>query len=110
MVVSSRTPEGCPNYCPVCRKAICVEPSEPFGDATCPNCGTLLWFVAASSSVLYFQGEDAIAVRERIIEIVAKVLGVDADTLLRTHSRSWKLGGDSLDMVELGMELEEEFG
>lgn len=46
MEVSTRTPEGEPNKCPVCGHAICVEPSRPPGDAPCPYCGTLLWFTA----------------------------------------------------------------
>ncbi|QDV36037.1 hypothetical protein ElP_39470 [Tautonia plasticadhaerens] len=44
MVISSRTPEGQPNNCPVCGKAIVMEPSQPFGDAPCPHCGCLLRF------------------------------------------------------------------
>ena len=38
--ISSRTPEGGPNRCPVCGKSICIEPSMPPG-APCPNCGSL---------------------------------------------------------------------
>jgi Zn-finger nucleic acid-binding protein len=44
MAISSRNPEGQPNYCPICRKAIVMEPSQPFGDAPCPHCGSLLLF------------------------------------------------------------------
>ena len=44
MVISSRTPEGRPDRCPVCGSAIEIEPSDPAGDAPCPNCGHLLWF------------------------------------------------------------------
>jgi hypothetical protein len=42
--ISSRTPEGAPNRCPVCAKALKIEPSTPPGDAPCPHCGHLLWF------------------------------------------------------------------
>lgn len=44
MTVSSRTPEGEPNRCPVCHTSLRIEPSRPAGDAPCPACGTLLWF------------------------------------------------------------------
>jgi anti-anti-sigma regulatory factor len=44
MKIASRTPEGAPNRCPVCGSFIEVEPSDPPGDAPCPNCGHLLWF------------------------------------------------------------------
>jgi hypothetical protein len=49
MEPSSRTPEGQPNICPVCGKAVQIEPSCPPGDAPCPHCGHLLWFAASSS-------------------------------------------------------------
>jgi len=44
MNISSRTPEGVPNRCPICGQSIRIEPSIPSGDAPCPNCGSLLWF------------------------------------------------------------------
>jgi len=42
--ISSRTPEGEPNRCPVCGHQVRLEPSRPAGDGPCPFCGTLLWF------------------------------------------------------------------
>jgi hypothetical protein len=45
MVISSRTPEGDPNRCPICGKDTRTEPSTvPLRDAPCPHCGSLLWF------------------------------------------------------------------
>jgi hypothetical protein len=44
MVISSRTPEGEDNCCPVCGQALRLEPSRPPGDAPCPCCGVLVWF------------------------------------------------------------------
>ncbi len=44
MNVSSRTPEGLPNRCPVCGSEIRLDPSHPPGDAPCPVCGSLVWF------------------------------------------------------------------
>jgi anti-sigma B factor antagonist len=49
MVISSRTPEGQPNRCPVCGSASKIEPSDPAGDAPCPACGHLLWFTWAAT-------------------------------------------------------------
>jgi acyl carrier protein len=105
MVASSRTPEGTPNRCPVCRKSIQIEPSEPFGDAPCPHCGCLLWFVTSASGTRYFSAEDAGQISKRL----AEKLGID-EAALRDFQRSWQdLGADSLDMVELVMELENDF-
>jgi hypothetical protein len=45
MVISSRTPEGDPNTCPVCLKELRIDPSTvPMRDAPCPHCGHLLTF------------------------------------------------------------------
>jgi len=43
-VISSRTPEGRQNCCPVCGHLSWTLPSKPAFDATCPMCGCLLWF------------------------------------------------------------------
>lgn len=44
MIISSRTPEGRPHRCPACGTSVRLEPSERPGDATCPQCGGLVWF------------------------------------------------------------------
>src|SRR5262245_5064403 len=88
MIVSSRTPEGSPHRCPVCGKSVCVNPSDPAGDAPCPNCGHLLWF------------------RQRLSER----LGVAPANVQLAASFIDDLGLDSLDVVELIQEIEEEFG
>lgn len=68
MDVSSRTPEGVPNRCPVCGKAVVVEPSDPARDAPCPHCGHLLWFDPAEAEIR--KGE--ITVSEDRIGVVVK--------------------------------------
>jgi hypothetical protein len=52
MFISSRTPEGQPNYCPMCGLDLRIEPSDPAGDAPCPRCGVLLWFRPANVRVV----------------------------------------------------------
>jgi acyl carrier protein len=49
------------------------------------------------------------SVKERVIDIVAEQLGVDKDKITTETSFVNDLGADSLDTVELVMELEEEF-
>ncbi|MDB4694850.1 acyl carrier protein [bacterium] len=48
-------------------------------------------------------------VEERVIDIVSEQLGVDKEKINRETSFVADLGADSLDTVELVMELEEEF-
>jgi len=49
------------------------------------------------------------SVRDRVIDIVAEQLGVSKDQITEATSFVNDLGADSLDTVELVMELEEEF-
>ena len=93
MNVSSRTPEGLPSECPVCGAITAVEFSEPTGDAVCPICGSLIWKAAD--------------VQRRVSAIVEEHLGASPGKV--NHATSLvELGADSLDAVELVMELEEE--
>ncbi len=48
-------------------------------------------------------------VEDRVIDIVAEQLGVEKDKIKRETHFVNDLGADSLDTVELVMELEEEF-
>jgi acyl carrier protein len=50
------------------------------------------------------------AVYERLQSIVAEQLGVEPDQVVRDAEFVADLNADSLDMVELVMSLEEEFG
>jgi acyl carrier protein len=95
MSISSRTPEGDPSRCPVCGGDTDLEFSQPNGDATCPNCGCLLW--------------KANKVVSKLQRIIAEQLGVDPERVKPDASLIKELGADSLDSVELVMELEEEF-
>ena len=86
MTISSRTPEGEPNYCPICGRIISIDPSQSTGDAPCPNCGNLLW---------WFQGKFGGPREEDWIARLKYFEGT---------------GVDLLDFVEIFLEVEEEFG
>ncbi|MCX7700560.1 MAG: acyl carrier protein [Gemmataceae bacterium] len=49
------------------------------------------------------------SVEERVIDIVSEKLAVSKDQITRNTSFIEDIGADSLDIVELIMELEEEF-
>ena len=42
--MTSSTTDGTPSSCGVCGKNVWITPSDPPGDATCPHCGSLVWF------------------------------------------------------------------
>ncbi len=87
MMISSRTPEGLPNHCPICGKDLLLEPSQT-GDGTCPHCGHLLWWFNTW---------------------LANHLGANASQIGASTSILDDLGADSLDVVEFVMEFEREF-
>jgi excisionase family DNA binding protein len=61
MNISSRTPEGAPNTCPLCGLELKIEPSRESLDAPCPACGKLLWFDSAEQTLqeVFSTGEAA---------------------------------------------------
>ena len=87
MAISSRTPEGEPHRCTICGELAYTEPSQPLGDSVCPRCGALLI---------------------RFHESFTDQLGIDRERFT-TGTDLRQLGADSLDIVELVMELEEKF-
>jgi acyl carrier protein len=107
--ISSRTPEGSPNLCPVCGAIVRIEPTLQTGDAPCPHCGTLLWFTGFDGELQLFDAVDASSVGNRLKDVIAKQLDVSADRISDSTHFAKELGGDSLDTVELVMLLEEQF-
>ena len=111
MTISSRTPGGQPNQCPVCGAVVCIEPAKPFGDAPCPACGQLLWFTRHRDGVVFYDPSTATAKKAEVRAFIASQLGVELSSVPSDLEELdlASLGGDSLDTVELAMELEQEF-
>jgi len=107
--ISSRTPEGAPNRCPICHAAIRLEASPVTNDAPCPACGALLWFLQSGDDLIVYDAEIATPVADKLMQIVAEQLGINPDQIT-PDSLTKEIGADSLDVVELVMELEEHFG
>ena len=105
MTISSRTPEGVPGNCPICDAVICLEPSGPVGDAPCPYCGSLLWFVQLAGQVQYYAVEEIpVTKRRKIYDAIAnwaRDSGIDFNAV---HVL------DSFDLAQLFLELESALG
>jgi acyl carrier protein len=74
----------------------------------------LLWYIteggcAAGGDTADRGGGIVASVEERVIEIVCENLGVNREQVTRQTAFQEDVGADSLDIVELVMELEEEF-
>jgi acyl carrier protein len=110
MITPTRTPEGFPNRCPVCEHDVVIEPTYLFGDATCPRCGSLLWFIQFGEKSLVYEREISEELKHRFINRMAEQFGIDRERVTPDILNLLnELGSDSLDAVELVMALEEEF-
>jgi len=79
------------NSCPFCGENI-KSMRSGFGEIICSACGGRLWFIADISTTWLFKSS---AELEQII------------SFLRENGKLEKLGPDSLDLVELVLEMEE---
>jgi acyl carrier protein len=93
--ISSKTPGGLPGRCPVCGTSVIVTPSEPLSDAPCPACGVLLWPVEGSDSNFLF--------------LANRFSPEQRAWLMQSAERLRNERIDSLDQVELIMDLEDMF-
>ncbi len=109
MTTSSQVPQGVPHCCPFCG-ALLIGPSERYGTVTCPSCNRPLWFTKAPDGVWFHDPESVAGVRARVIRIVCDHLGVNLDRINDGTTFTEDIGADTLDIVEMVMELEEEFG
>jgi acyl carrier protein len=111
-MISSRTPQGSSNHCAVCGHHVVIEPTLFTGDAPCPHCGHLLWFehVELPSQEEKRKQAARFTRRDSLLQILAEQLNVSVDELKKDPSLLERLeGADSLDTVELVMEMEEKW-
>jgi acyl carrier protein len=109
MAIPSRTPEKSPGRCPACGAALPLELPKRYGEAPCPQCGKRLWFSKQRDGVWFHDADRAGAIRERVRALVAWNLGIEPAAVKDSTSFMKDIGADTLDIVELVMELEEEF-
>lgn len=94
MTISSRTPEGGPNRCPVCGHTFRIEPSRPLGDAPCPACAAVVRDRRRGGTLLRPGGG-------RPDRVGCRPTGVSPAAV--RAERLDELGLDSLDVVKLLM-------
>jgi acyl carrier protein len=78
--------------CPVCAATIAGERTLPVGEALCRHCGHRLWFACFPPLIRFYRDEDVPPAKRPKI----------ATALIRLRS------ADSLDIVELVLEMEEQ--
>lgn len=67
MIISSRTPEGDANQCPICGHHVRLEPSMDTRDAPCPRCGHLLWFGIGQETDVSSDRIDLIEAEQKVL-------------------------------------------
>ncbi|MEM9943565.1 MAG: phosphopantetheine-binding protein, partial [Planctomycetota bacterium] len=86
-----------------------LEPSIFFGDATCPRCGQLIWFFKSAGGFRIFPRHDQMDLHDRILSRISEQLNVPRSRIINNPRLINEIGADSLDTIELVLELEEEF-
>ncbi|MBO0701275.1 MAG: hypothetical protein J2P46_22950 [Zavarzinella sp.] len=81
MTISSRTPEGDPNQCPICGHHVRIEPSLDTRDAPCPRCGHLLWFSDDITRRYPDLATKWWSVKERVINVMTQQLGPPSEAI-----------------------------
>jgi hypothetical protein len=85
-----------------------VEPSVLVGDATCPRCGGLLWFLRLASEVQVFDYLKDVEKKSRILELIAQRFGVEPPAVNNSPNFLDSRRIDSLEFVDLVMAVEDE--
>jgi hypothetical protein len=89
------------NECPACGASLWA-PSGPWGEEQCPRCFTQLWFVPFSGGQFFFVRREGESLEEFLCALVGPAMKLTPAELEQVIRKT-----DSLDLVELVMEIEE---
>lgn len=98
------------DQCPHCNVAVKAESMVLFGDLDCPECSKALWFLTAANSARFFDHAASEGLRNRTLDFVAERLEIEVEKLASDPKAINELDNDSLETLELLMDLEEELG
>ena len=104
---SFTTPESRVDQCPLCDKGVQTDKTSIFGNYDCPDCGRKLWFLGPGEKARFFDDSKADQLREFVIEFIADRLELDPARLASDPDLIDSHDTDSLERLEVLMELEE---
>src|SRR5262245_34689816 len=90
------------NRRPVCRTALWAPAAEPVGRKTCPRCGADLWTLGGPENPLFFPRRPGETERGFLAALAGAVYGTPAEEMEAALQDA-----DSLDLVEIVLEVEE---
>jgi hypothetical protein len=113
-------PKGTWNRCPKCRTRLHVKGSAEIGRAGCAQCGASLWFRTIAGfwnwlrtchrpGTRLYDGPEVEAWHEQVIDAVVGMTDLTAEQVRSKIKVEDLVGADSLDIVELVMQLEDDF-
>src|SRR5437868_10588618 len=88
--------------CPVCAAALWASDSGAVGRKRCPRCGADLWVLAGADGPVFFVRQPGQSRYHFLATLAGPLQGVPAEEMEVTLR-----GADSLDLVELVLEIEE---
>jgi hypothetical protein len=86
------------NRCPLCRAALGAPDTEAIGSKRCPRCGADLWVLVGSAGAVFYIRQAG----QSKSSFLAGLAGMSAE-----ETEEMLKGADSLDLVEIVMEIEE---
>ena len=104
------TPAYRSNSCPHCENELAAEANTLFGDTQCPACDKKLWYLSAANEARFFDYEMSADHRNTTYSFVAERFEVDVSRLQDNPKILDELDIDSLEALEMLMDLEEELG
>lgn len=102
--------EGEGGACPKCKAKLSGDPLMFAGSVACTQCETGLWFLKLGIDDLFYVTADTADYRSHVMQVIGEKLNYPPDQIMDNQSLSTDIDYDSLEMIELAMELEEELG
>jgi hypothetical protein len=89
--------------CPLCRAALWAPDTEAIAPRVCPRCGAELWVLVGSVSPAFYLRRPGQSKASFLAALAGPLYGLSAEKMEHTLKRA-----DSLDLVELVMEIEDQ--
>jgi len=86
------------NRCPLCRAVLWAPDTEAIGSKRCPRCCADLWVLVGSDGAVFYLRQSGQS-KSSFLGALAGMSAEETEELLK--------GADSLDLVEIVMEIEE---
>jgi hypothetical protein len=98
-------PSASYNRCPLCKTALCAPEIEAIGSKKCPRCGAELWVLVGSDTSVFFLRLPGQTMHSFLASLLGPLYGLEENKAEEVLKRA-----DSLDLVELVMEIEDKMG